>query len=68
MCATGSGIMLGEAIVLDFFVDRHLNNLLDPLFLVLMLIPKQFQVLEPGAQSEQPRNEGGSGRTRYPHL
>ena len=68
MCATGSGIMLGEAIVLDFFVDRHLNNLLDPLFLVLMLISKQFQVLEPGAQSEQPGNEGGSGRTRYPHL
>ena len=64
MCATGSGIMLGEAIVLDFFVDRHLNNF--PL--VLLLIPKQFQVLEPGAQSEQPWNEGGSGRTRYPHI
>ena len=70
MCATGSGITLGEALALDFFVVRHLNNLLDPLFLVFnfMLIPKQSQVLEPGAQSEQPWNEGGSGRTRYPHI
>ena len=70
MCATGSGITLGEALALDFFVVRHLNNLLDPLFLVFnfMLIPKKSQVLEPGAQSEQPWNEGGSGRTRYPHI
>ena len=68
MCATGSGIMLGEALALDFFAARYLNNLLDPLLLVLMLISQKFQVLEPGAQSEQPGNEGGSGRTRYPHL
>ena len=68
MCATGNGITLGETLALDFFIERHLNNLLDPLFLVLMLISQLFQVPEPGAQSEQPGDEGGSGRTRYPHL
>ena len=42
MCATGNGITLGEALALDFFVARYLNNLLDPLLLVLMLISQQF--------------------------
>ena len=72
MCATGNGITLGETLALDFFVARHLNSLLDPLFFVdvdnINLISQQFQVLEPGAQSEQPGNEGGSSRTRYSHL